>query len=172
MAATVDKALGNTIGVIVDKFIKTRGSTIFGHPVYFLDRPGPSLIVSVPHEEFFITAFNLWIGGKNLLDEFCRPIMMHGVYRALGMIQFRVEHILSLLQEVSMRREIVLPRKYGMSAIVITLKKAEIKSEDIPVYAHKWHTETQQLKDNNSTPTVMVYAVHINKTTTIYLPTE
>ena len=34
------------------------------------------------------------------------------------------------------------------------------------------HTETQQLKNNNETTTLMVHAVYINKTTTLPLPTE
>ena len=37
---------------------------------------------------------------------------------------------------------------------------------------HHGHTETQHLKYNNETPTVMVHAVQINKTTTLPLPTE
>ena len=37
---------------------------------------------------------------------------------------------------------------------------------------HKDHTEIQQLKDNNETPTMMVYAVHINEIKTLPLLTE
>ena len=41
LATTVDKASGNTSGAIVERFIKTIASTIFGQPVYSLDGPGP-----------------------------------------------------------------------------------------------------------------------------------
>ena len=34
------------------------------------------------------------------------------------------------------------------------------------------HIETQQMKDNNETPTVMVHAGNINETTTLPLPNE
>ena len=37
---------------------------------------------------------------------------------------------------------------------------------------YQGHTETQKLKDNNETSTVMVHADQINKTTTLHLPTE
>ena len=65
MATTVDNSRGNTSGATVDRFIKPRVSTMFGHPVYLLDGPGPSIAVSCPHEEFFNSAFDLWIGGKH-----------------------------------------------------------------------------------------------------------
>ena len=65
LATTVDKSRGNTSGSIVESFIKPRASKMFGHPVYLLDEPGPSISVSGPHEEFFNSAFALWIGGKN-----------------------------------------------------------------------------------------------------------
>ena len=42
---TVDKASGNTGGDIVDRFIKTIASTMFGHPVYFLDGTGTLLAI-------------------------------------------------------------------------------------------------------------------------------
>ena len=64
LATTVDKALGNTSGAIVERFIKPRASTMFGHPVYFLDGPGPSTSVPGPHEEYFNSDFALWISGK------------------------------------------------------------------------------------------------------------
>ena len=37
---------------------------------------------------------------------------------------------------------------------------------------HKGHTETKKLKNNNETPTVIVHAGQINKTTTLPLPTD
>ena len=49
------------------------------------------------------------------------------------------------------------PGKYGMSSLMIALKKVEIKAESIPVHMHQGHTETQKLKYNNETPKVMVY---------------
>ena len=41
LATTVDKSHVNTIGSIVERFIKPRASTMFGYPVYSLDGPGP-----------------------------------------------------------------------------------------------------------------------------------
>ena len=79
IATTVDKTRGNTSGLIVERFIKPRLSTIFGHPVYSLDVPGPSIAVSGPHEDFFNSAFGIWIGGNNFSDGCCRPIRMHEV---------------------------------------------------------------------------------------------
>ena len=37
---------------------------------------------------------------------------------------------------------------------------------------YQWQTARQQLKDKDETPTVMVHAGYINKTTTLFLPTE
>ena len=45
LATTVDKARGNTSGAIVERFIKPRASKMFGHPVYSMDDPGPSMEV-------------------------------------------------------------------------------------------------------------------------------
>ena len=97
---------------------------------------------------------------------------MHEVWRALGLSQLRVEHLSSLIQEVAMRREIVVPVKHGMSALMLALKEAEIKVEAIPVHMHHGHIETQQLKDKNEKPTLRVHAGQINETTTLPLPTE
>ena len=66
--------------------------------------------------------------------------------------------------EIAMRRARVVPGKNGMVALMLTLQKSEIKAEAIPVHMHQWHIETQQLKDNNETPTVMVHAGQIKKT--------
>ena len=68
LTTTVDKACGNTSGDIVERFIKPRSSTLFGHPLYSLDGPDPSISVSVPHEEFSNSAFGIWIGGKHVSD--------------------------------------------------------------------------------------------------------
>ena len=66
LATTVDKARGNTSGAIVEIFVKPRASTMFGHTVYSLDGPGPSMAVSGPHEEFFNSSFVICIGGKHV----------------------------------------------------------------------------------------------------------
>ena len=71
-----------------------------------------------------------------------------------------------------MRRAIVVTGKHGIAALTIVLKEAEIKSEAIPVHMNQKNTEKQQLKDKNETPTEMVHAGHINKTTTLPLPTD
>ena len=68
LATTVDKACGNASGSIVERFIKPRASTIFGHPEYSLDGPGPLITVSVPHEECLNSDFGIWIGGKHFSD--------------------------------------------------------------------------------------------------------
>ena len=67
-STTVDKASGNASGSIMGRFIKTRSSTMFVHPVYSMDGPGPSISVSGPNEGFFNSAFDLWIGGKDFSD--------------------------------------------------------------------------------------------------------
>ena len=63
LVTTVDKARGNESGAIVERLIKPRASKMFGHPEHYLDVPGPSISVSVPHEEFLKSAFGIWIGG-------------------------------------------------------------------------------------------------------------
>ena len=65
LAITVDKSSGNTCGDIVERFIKPIEPTMFGHPVYSLDGLGPSIYVSVLHDEFFNGDFAIWIGGKH-----------------------------------------------------------------------------------------------------------
>ena len=86
----MDKALGNTSEAIVKRFIKPRASTMFGHPVYSLYGPGPSIAVSGPHEEYFNINFDLWIGGKNVSDGCLIPIRVHEVCRSLGLRQLRL----------------------------------------------------------------------------------
>ena len=71
-----------------------------------------------------------------------------------------------------MIREIVVPVKNVMAALMLSQKEAEIKAEAIPVHMHQGHTETQHLKYNKEESIVMVHAVHINKTTPLPLPTE
>ena len=48
----LDKARGNENGSILERFIESRASTIFVHPSYYMDGPGPSISVSGPHEDF------------------------------------------------------------------------------------------------------------------------
>ena len=52
LATTVDKDHINTSGAVVKRFIKSRASTMFGNPSYFLDVPGSYITVQVPHEDF------------------------------------------------------------------------------------------------------------------------
>ena len=51
-----------------------------------------------------------------------------------------MEHLSSLRYGVSNIWERVVPRKYGMAALMIALKEAEIKSEDIPVHIQQGQT--------------------------------
>ena len=59
------KDRGNASGSIVERFIKPRASTIFGHPGYSMDGPGTSIAVSGPHGEVFNRDFGIWIGGTH-----------------------------------------------------------------------------------------------------------
>ena len=74
--------------------------------------------------------------------------------------------------EIAMIRARVVPGKHGMVALMLEIKEVEIKAEAIPVYMHQGNTETQHLKDNNETTTVMVHVDQINKNITLPLPTE
>ena len=65
---------------------------------------------------------------------------MHKVWRDLGKIKQRVEHISSLQQEVSMRWERVVTGKHGMVALMLALKEAEINAKSIPVHMNQGHT--------------------------------
>ena len=69
LATTVDKDSGNASEDIFGKFIKPRTSRMFGHPAYSMDGTGPFISVSVPHKEFFNSAFGIWIGGENQMDD-------------------------------------------------------------------------------------------------------
>ena len=71
-----------------------------------------------------------------------------------------------------MRRARVVPGNCCMSALMLAIKEAKKNAEAIPLHMHQGHTETQQPKYNNETPTVMVNAGQIIKTTTLPLPTE
>ena len=71
-----------------------------------------------------------------------------------------------------MRRSRLVPEKNGMSALMLALKQTETKSEAIRVYIHQGHTETQQTKDKNETPTVMLHMGQINKTITLPINNE
>ena len=60
----------------------------------------------------------------------------------------------------------------NMSALMISLKNAEMKAEAIPVHMHHKQTATKQQKYKDETTTVMVHTGQINKTTTLLLLTE
>ena len=122
LAITVYNARGNASGSIVEKFIKIRESTIVGHPVYSLDRPGTLIVVSGPHDEFFNSYFGIWMSKKYFSYGCCRPIRMHEIWSAIGLCQHRVEQLPILRQEVGMRRVRVLPGKHVMLALMISLK--------------------------------------------------
>ena len=64
----MDRSQGNVSGAIVEMFIKPRASTRFFHPAYSMGGPGPSIVVSDPHKEFFNSNFGIWIGGNNFSD--------------------------------------------------------------------------------------------------------
>ena len=84
---------------------------------------------------------------------------MHEVRKDLVMRQNRVKHLSNLLQEVHMRHAKVVPGKHVMLALVLALKKVEIKAEDIPVHMHHKQTAKKKMKDKGIISTVMVYAV-------------
>ena len=56
-----------------------------------------------------------------------------------------------------MRWVILVPGKHGMAALMLALKEAKLKAEDIPVHTHKGKTATQHLKNKDVTPTVIVH---------------
>ena len=62
--------------------------------------------------------------------------------------------------------------KHGMAALMLAINESGIKSEDIPVHMYQGHTETQQLKDKDETPTGMVQSGNINENKTLCIPTE
>ena len=97
---------------------------MFRHPAYFLEVTGSSIVLSGPNEEFFNSDFDLWVGVNHFSDGCCRPIRMHKLWRALGLSQLRVEQLSSLWKELAMRREIVVPGKHGILALMLALKEA------------------------------------------------
>ena len=48
---------------------------------------------------------------------------MHEVWRDLVLRQIRVEQLSSLRQEVAIRREIAMPGKHGIAALMLALKE-------------------------------------------------
>ena len=75
LATIVDKASGNTDGTIMDRFIKPRSSTMFGHSVYSLDGPGTTIAISGPHDDFSTVLSGYgWLG--KISDGCFRPIRM------------------------------------------------------------------------------------------------
>ena len=87
---------------------------------------------------------------------------MHEVWRSLVLKHHRVEQISILWQEVAMRQERVFPVKHVMSALMLALKEAEIKSEVIPVHMHHGNTAKKKLKHKVEIPTGTVHAGQIN----------
>ena len=147
LATTVYKARWNASGDIVDRFIKPIASTIFGHPEFSLDGPGPSIAVSEPPDEFSNSAFRICMGGKYFSDGCYIPIRMHKVWRALGLSQTIVAQLSILRHEAAMRQAIVVPVKHGMGYLMLALKSAEIKAEAIPVHIHTytpWRSEERR----------------------------
>ena len=65
LTTTVDQAHDDVSGAVFKRFIKPRASTMFVHPEYFLDGPGPSIALSGPHEGFFNSVFGILIGGNH-----------------------------------------------------------------------------------------------------------
>ena len=113
LVTTVDKDWGNVSGAIVERFIKPRASKIFGHQSYSLGDPRPLILVSGPHEEFFNSAFGIYIYG-DFLVRCCRPIRMHAVWKTLVLSQNRVEQLSSMQHELAMIQSILVPGKHGM----------------------------------------------------------
>ena len=138
-ATTVDKACGNASGSNVERFIKPGESTTLVHLAYLLDNPEPSIVLSVPDEEFFNSVFGIWLGG-DFSDRCCRPIRMHKVWGDLGLRKNRVEQLLNLRHEEYMRRARVLTEKNGLASLMISLNESEIKSKPIPVHMHQGKT--------------------------------
>ena len=60
----MDKARWNASGSIVGRFIKSISSTMFGQPIYSMDRQGPLIVISGTHKDFINSAVGVWIGGK------------------------------------------------------------------------------------------------------------
>ena len=86
------------------------------------------MLVSEPHEDFFNSAFGIWTGGKHIPDGFCRPIRMHKVWRALGLIQNRLKQLSIMGHKLAMRRARLVPVKHVMADIVLALKELEINA--------------------------------------------
>ena len=66
----------------------------------------------------------------------------------------------------------MLPGKNGITVLMLDLKKAEIKAEDVPLHMYQGHKATKHVKCKDETPILMVHAGHINKTKKLCLPTE
>ena len=137
LATTLDKSCWNSSGAIVKRLIKSRASIICVYMSYSMDGPGPSIGVSGTHEEFFLSDFGIWMGRKHYSYGCCRPIRMHKVWKTLVLRKNIVEHMSILRHEVAMRQSRVVPGKHGMVALMLVLKEAEVKAEDISVHMHQ-----------------------------------
>ena len=80
------------------------------------------IAVPGPHEEFFNSAFGIWLDGKQFSGGCCRPISMHEVWRSLGLSHNILEQLSTLRHEAAMRRARVLPGKNYMAALIQALK--------------------------------------------------
>ena len=52
----------------------------------------------------------------------------------------------------------MVPRKHGMSVLMVALKEAEIKAGAIMVHMHHKQTAAEHLKDKVGTPKVVLHA--------------
>ena len=75
---------------------------------------------------------------KNIFQvEFCRPIKMHKIWRAIELRHNRLEQMSILRREVDMRKAREVFGKHGVSALMVAVNEVEIKTEAIPV--HMYH---------------------------------
>ena len=123
------------------------------------------------HMIFLSINFGIWISGF-FPDGSFRPISMIEVWRALGLIQNRLEQLSSLRHELATRWEILMPGKYGMASLMLALNEAETRTEAIPVHMNQGHNVTKHMKYRCETPTLLVHVGNIDETTTLYIPTE
>ena len=70
-----------------------------------------------------------------------------------------------------MRQSRVVTGKHGMVDLMLVLKEAEIKAEDIPVHMQQRQTATKHPKDNGEITKVTVRSGQLNDTTTLCIPT-
>ena len=64
----------------------------------------------------------------------------------------RVEHLSRLKNELYIRQARVVPGKHVIVTLMLSLKKAKVKAEAIPVYMYQGQTATKQPKDKGEKP--------------------